>query len=288
MVKVKDYFNKKVTHTSYIKKRKKNAFWAGYLPFEIHEPPMSKTLESVGKDSKKKYRVANHEVLVREEPKFIGPLIFGIFSTFMLFGSFFIEFEEKVSGIYFLIINTLILFSSVVYYFTVPDKELILNRRDGLVSFPAFAYGKPFTMAVEKLRIGYTSGASGSPGPGRLIIIRPTKKQFGFMTNLGGSYFEELSFLIWYMDKNRPLPPGNAFDEYRKADYKRRKEEGFPPPVFRSFIPTREYKHKWQKERDKHWKDIIETDEKGNQVHRIWQSAENVERHGEWKPVVPQ
>ncbi|MBU3025499.1 hypothetical protein, partial [Zobellia galactanivorans] len=231
MVKVKDYFNKKLTHTSYIKKRKKNAFWAGYLPFEISETPMSKTLESVGKDSKKKYRVANHEVLVSEEPKFLVPLIFSIIALFFLFRSIAVLITTNnwdMTEIFLFALSVLLLISCIVYYYTVPDKEMILNRRDGLVSFPAFTYGKPFTMAVEKLRIGYTSGASGSPGPARLIIIRPTKKQFGYMTNLGGSYLQELSFLIWYMDKNRPLPPGDAFDEYRKADYKRRKEEGFP------------------------------------------------------------
>ena len=52
---------------------------------------------------------------------------------------------------------------------------------------------------------------------------------------------EYWSFYVWYMDKNRPLPPGSAFDPYRKKDYERRKAEGFPPPFYKSLIPTPEY-----------------------------------------------
>jgi len=52
---------------------------------------------------------------------------------------------------------------------------------------------------------------------------------------------EYWSFYVWYMDKNRPLPPGTAFDAYRKKDYERRKAEGFPAPLFESKIPTPEY-----------------------------------------------
>ncbi|WFO14845.1 hypothetical protein M601_013075 [Cellulophaga baltica 4] len=48
------------------------------------------------------------------------------------------------------------------------------------------------------------------------------------------------NFLVWYMDKNRPLPPGAAFDEYRKQDFERRKAEGFPKPLYPSNIPTPE------------------------------------------------
>ncbi|WP_314286608.1 hypothetical protein [Capnocytophaga sputigena] len=46
------------------------------------------------------------------------------------------------------------------------------------------------------------------------------------------------SFIVWYMDKNRPLPPGEAFDPYREKDFHRRKAEGFLPPLYKSNIPT--------------------------------------------------
>ena len=45
---------------------------------------------------------------------------------------------------------------------------------------------------------------------------------------------EDLTLLTWYMDKNRPLPSGNVFDEYREKDFERRKSEGFRAPIYPS------------------------------------------------------
>ncbi len=57
------------------------------------------------------------------------------------------------------------------------------------------------------------------------------------------------SFLAWYMDKNRPLPTGMEFDEFRYGDFDRRKAEGFPKPLFESNIPTPEATEQQQAER---------------------------------------
>ena len=47
-----------------------------------------------------------------------------------------------------------------------------------------------------------------------------------------GQDYKTHSFLIWYMDRNRPLPPSAKLDPYRTKDYLRRESEGFPPPLF--------------------------------------------------------
>ena len=60
-----------------------------------------------------------------------------------------------------------------------------------------------------------------------------------------------ISFLLWYMDKNRPLPPGDAFDPYRERDYERRKAAGFPKPLFPSDFDTKEATEAQQKERER-------------------------------------
>ena len=57
------------------------------------------------------------------------------------------------------------------------------------------------------------------------------------------------NFLVWYMDKNRPLPPGTAFDPYREQDFERRKKLGFPRPLYPSNIPTPEATKEQQNER---------------------------------------
>ena len=53
------------------------------------------------------------------------------------------------------------------------------------------------------------------------------------------------------MDKNRPLPPDTAFDPYREADFQRRKAEGFPKPLYKSYIPTPEATRSQQLERER-------------------------------------
>ena len=58
-------------------------------------------------------------------------------------------------------------------------------------------------------------------------------------------------FVVWYMDKNRPLPTGTAFDPYREADFQRRKAEGFPKPLYKSYIPTPEATRHQQLERER-------------------------------------
>ncbi len=42
---------------------------------------------------------------------------------------------------------------------------------------------------------------------------------------------KQLSFFLWYMDRNRPLPPGKRLDPYRVKDFLRRESEGFPAPL---------------------------------------------------------
>lgn len=77
------------------------------------------------------------------------------------------------------------------------------------------------------------------------LRIRSPKTHFYSFTNM--AYFfiickntysrvfqckDELSLLTLYMDKNRPLPSGEIFDEFREKDFERRKANKFPKPLF--------------------------------------------------------
>ena len=84
------------------------------------------------------------------------------------------------------------------------------------------------------------------------------------------------------MDKNRPLPPGDAFDPYRERDFLRRKAEGFPPPLYKSYVPTPEATPEQQKEREQYWTDEQYTEkferEEGTtwydpQIHNDWEET---------------
>ncbi|WP_282132505.1 hypothetical protein [Cellulophaga baltica] len=139
-----------------------------------------------------------------------------------------------------------------VYLFTMPKKEQILNRKDGLITFTGFYWQPNVTMAFTNAIFSYSTGGEDATGSFMLQVIRPTK---GYTFELfgagGGDCYDDISFITWYMDKNRPLPPGDAFDEYRLQDFERRKAEGFPRPLYPSNIPTPEATIGQQKEREK-------------------------------------
>ena len=109
-------------------------------------------------------------------------------------------------------------------------------------------------MSFSKVIFHFSTGGDNAVGAYMLQIVRPTNHTFRIFP-YGRECYESISGIVWYMDKNRPLPPGTAFDPHRDADFERRKAEGFPPPLYPSQVATREATKAQQKERDKYWKD---------------------------------
>jgi len=134
----------------------------------------------------------------------------------------------------------LFLFSTfyIIYNFTHPQKILILDRLNGIITFPGFLYGKAITMPFEEVlaevRGGYGAGMA-------TLALLHQNKLTAYSAILESTPLQSWSFMVWYMDKNRPLPPGKVFDPYRKRDYERRKAEGFPEPLYESWISIFEY-----------------------------------------------
>ncbi|AXT53799.1 hypothetical protein D1818_24355 [Aquimarina sp. BL5] len=135
-----------------------------------------------------------------------------------------------------------------------------LNRSNGTISFPLsiFRLKKKIyfkNIKVKRLRLLDTEGNTGSD----FCYLAITNYSFFFRTkiykDLEYPWQENLllsvwSFYVWYMDKNRPLPPGDAFDEFRQQYYDRRKAAGFPKPLHPSAIKTPEATPAQQKERE--------------------------------------
>jgi len=133
----------------------------------------------------------------------------------------------------------LFLFSTfyIIYNFTHPKKILILDRLNGIITFPGFLYGKPITMPFEEV-LAAVKGGYGA-GMATLALLHQNKLT-AYSAILESTPLQSWSFMVWYMDKNRPLPPGKVFDPYRQKDYERRKKEGFPKPLYQSWIATPE------------------------------------------------
>lgn len=147
--------------------------------------------------------------------------------------------ENTVFGI---IISLILIFPGIftIYYSKkVPSKKLVLNRLEGTIELPGFLFRKQVKIKFDNLKPvvgwGITSGVLGAKYPVSSWIDNFKTPTLLF---IGGDPYQSWSRIVWYMDKNRPLPPGTAFDPYRKRDDERRKKEGNLPPLYPSKIST--------------------------------------------------
>ena len=132
-------------------------------------------------------------------------------------------------------------------------KMLILDRLNGTVTYPDLFYLPPLKGKFKDLKavISVSGDIDGAPGREYLKFVNTFKprKLDVLRTITYDNPYEEWSLYVWYMDKNRPLPPGNTFDPYRQQDFERRKALGFPKPLYPSNIPTLEATPEQQEER---------------------------------------
>ncbi|MCT4602119.1 MAG: hypothetical protein N4A59_04310 [Marinifilum sp.] len=128
-----------------------------------------------------------------------------------------------------------------------PKKKLTFFRTKGMVFFRDSKRRKEASVDFNTLKFSIKDNT--------LQVINPKNISSSHKIFLGINAVEDLSLLIWYMDKNRPLPPHKVFDEYRNLDFERRKAKGFPPPLYKSKIITPEATPEQQAEREKYWKD---------------------------------
>lgn len=132
-----------------------------------------------------------------------------------------------------------------------PSKECVFNREDELITIPGFMWHKNTTMPFSKVAFSFTQPSAQGLGAYQLVALRPDKMFSQYLMTSGWSCYEDLSFFVWYMDKNRPLPSGDAFDEFRQQDYERRKAAGFPKPLFPARFETPEATPEQQAERER-------------------------------------
>ena len=199
-----------------------------YLPHTIFERPS---------DTEK---ISFEYGTIRADDQFyINDLKYGLWYIYLYLaaGCFFISIIGLTSDkdpIFFTIISFLIGCFCILYYYKHPKKLLILDRLNGLVTYPGFLYSKPYTMSFSDVVAKIVS----SGGRASLVFYHYN----GITgTSISAEDYKpsgNWSFIVWYMDKNRPLPPGEAFDPYREKDFHRRKAEGFLPPLYKSNIPT--------------------------------------------------
>ncbi|WP_062053752.1 hypothetical protein [Aquimarina longa] len=160
--------------------------------------------------------------------------------------SFFIFTEGNSSVLSFIFVLVGLLGLLMVIYGLFRDKKkerIILDRLNGTITYPIGWFQKPISGRFSRLDVVIgTSGATDGYAHREYLNVINTWQPtiFGNVKTL--SYdnppIKAWSFFVWYMDKNRPLPNGTAFDPYREKDRKRREAEGNPPPLYPSNIDT--------------------------------------------------
>jgi len=145
-----------------------------------------------------------------------------------------------------------------------PEQTYVtFDRLQSLITLPKINQLDYFTIHFKHLQA--TRRAVGArfyySGPQLHFFIEPRAwrpwRHFDYLTmsHQPKEPREIWSLYVWYMDKNRPLPPGDAFDEFREKDFERRKADGFPAPLFKSLVPTPEATAEQQLVREAFWKD---------------------------------
>ena len=168
---------------------------------------------------------------------------------FMPIGVFY-NTENGIERIVSIIIYIIICVGAGAFPLFAPYKELILNREEGTISMPCAFKKENVVISFEEGDgiVKFTAGGGAAPDV-YLVFLHKNRKKGGHLSHSDIYAFWE--FVVWYMDKNRPLPPGTAFDLYREADFQRRKAEGFPKPLYKSYIPTPEATRRQQLERER-------------------------------------
>lgn len=143
-------------------------------------------------------------------------------------------------------------------------RYIIFDRTQGLISYPG-------PLGKKSIVSEFDNVAANISLVGRMGLALKLFHSNGITYTTLSSYnqIQDWCLYVWYMDKNRPLPPGNAFDPYRQKDFERRKAEGFPPPLYPSFIPTPEATTEQQVEREQYWEERFTNSGKEIQRH-LW------------------
>ena len=141
-----------------------------------------------------------------------------------------------------------------------------MDRENGLLSYPNTFYKEQVITKFDNTAIFIgTSGRYNTPA----LKLWHSNQRTAYTFSILNVHF--WSFMVWYMDKNRPLPPGDAFDEFRERDFQRRKAEGFPSPLYPSFVPTPEATTEQQAERDQYWEERFTTNQNGETQRHFWE-----------------
>lgn len=206
----------------------------GYLPLKILSHPIELPKEVTREyDKKSIFRHIDDQKIVLDLSVFSW-IEFGIWTACFLF-CFMVKTENESFVVCILFYTTqLVFFLAMLSCILKYKKQIILNRREGTITYPKFLLPIQETILFDnaKFLTGFV-GLQGESFP-CLRLRRKDGRTWVTFNTANVLYYT----YIWYMDRNRPLPPGTVFNPYREKDYQLRKTEGFPAPLYDSYVNT--------------------------------------------------
>lgn len=226
-----------------------------YPEFLISELPGPAAIEKrdVQPGEKTVFDYADDEYIVVDRSSSVKEFVYwgGGFGLIYLFSLFYLGIPKIIfEDFWIFIVDSLLFGLPSLWCFAlalwVPkEKKIIFDRMRGLVQLPGSFWDTNHLIRFKELHavIAMRSRAGG------LDLMACRNRSFvdkylagAILMPMGfGKPLQAWSFWIWYMDRNRPLPPSEALDPYREKDYLRREKEGFPEPLHPSLIETPEH-----------------------------------------------
>jgi len=148
-----------------------------------------------------------------------------------LIGSYMIFFNEDfvrtwltytVTGL-FLFVSII----TVVYAYFLPRKIVIFDRLNGTITIGGPWWIKPIIIPFSEVEAFSRTEYNYLSSERVLNVYRPDiyKQDIAFNDQSFEHIAADWAFFLWYMDKTRELPPGEALDPFRIEDAKRRQRD---------------------------------------------------------------
>ncbi len=224
-----------------------------YLPHTIFKQPLVVNQSDVKPSKTAVFDKANDKELIFDyeylKRKYWGSILFLVISIF-----FFVLTDDDPRGRMYLCLPTLLIsVILLIFSFVKKPQKIVLYREKGIIVYPGFWGLKLIQMRFEDIAADISISFKSMV----LKLYHPNGFTFYNMADRDNLQ-ETWALCVWYMDKNRPLPPGSAFDSFRQHDFEKRKKEGFPEPLYDAIIPTPEATSDYNNEREQYWKEEIE------------------------------
>ncbi|WP_455593499.1 hypothetical protein [Bacteroides sp.] len=151
------------------------------------------------------------------------------------FGIAMIMFVELV-----IIVIIVILLYYIAFYLYRAKQVITFHRLTGMIEIPKRLFagwnGATITFPFNDQYITWVPGFGGAMYK---LSYPNSRASINFMP---GKMRKEFSFILWFMDRNRQLPPCKRLDPYQVKDFLRRESEGFPAPLRHADVKIPSYK----------------------------------------------